>query len=241
MGIHIYLIGLIGIFMLYLAARNWRNPSTNARSIIVSLGMFGTFAGITYGIFMFDVKTLDTSIVELLNGLKIAFITSTLGMFLYVLLGIHQTADERNKTTQRILDNQERMIESLENALNKVSQSAHTEILSALEKIVTDFNRGLEKQFGENFTNLKVSVDNLNEWQQSYKSTIEKMGGNLVVASDQLIRSSERLNTQVSKHADTIQAIERLSESTATHLMSIQQTVTDSLNLIVRDINGYTR
>jgi len=47
MGIHFYIIGMIGILMLVLAVRDWRNPSANARSIIVSLGVFGTFAGIT--------------------------------------------------------------------------------------------------------------------------------------------------------------------------------------------------
>lgn len=217
------------------------HPSANRRSIIVSLGVLGTFYGISYGVYHFDVTQLDSSIVDLINGLKIAFFTSTFGLMLYVLLGMFNRKDERSAVTSKLLDNQERMIESLENALNKVSQSAHTEILSALEKIVNDFNKGLERQFGNNFTNLKVSVDNLNEWQKSYKSTIEHLGSDLLNVSEQLTHASHQLNAQVSGQAATLNKIDRLSGSTSEHLMAIQQTVTDSLNLIVRDINGYTR
>ncbi|MCI4411606.1 MAG: hypothetical protein JHC38_08010 [Thiotrichales bacterium] len=241
MSSHYVVIGLIVVLMLYLALRDWVHPSANRRSIIVSLGVLGTFYGISYGVYHFDVTQLDSSIVDLINGLKIAFFTSTFGLMLYVLLGMFNRKDERSAVTSKLLDNQERMIESLENALNKVSQSAHTEILSALEKIVNDFNKGLERQFGNNFTNLKVSVDNLNEWQKSYKSTIEHLGSDLLNVSEQLTHASHQLNAQVSGQAATLNKIDRLSGSTSEHLMAIQQTVTDSLNLIVRDINGYTR
>lgn len=241
MTTHYYVIGLIAIVMLFLALQDWVSPSANRRSIIVSLGVLGTFFGISYGVYYFDVTQLDASIVNLINGLKIAFFTSTFGLMLYVLLGILNRKDERSAVTSKLLDNQERMIESLENALNKVSQSAHTEILSALEKIVNDFNQGLEKQFGNNFTNLKASVDNLNEWQNSYKHTIERLGSNLQNVSEQLTHASRQINAQVSGQAETLNKIDQLSGSTAEHLLSIQKTVTDSLNLIVRDINGYSR
>lgn len=49
-------------------------------SIVSTLGVLGTFFGITIGLLFFDTKNLDTSIPLLLDGLKTAFFTSLTGM-----------------------------------------------------------------------------------------------------------------------------------------------------------------
>lgn len=49
-------------------------------SIISTLGVLGTFLGITKGLLSFDTSDLDGSIPLLLDGLKTAFFTSLLGM-----------------------------------------------------------------------------------------------------------------------------------------------------------------
>ncbi|KWW29917.1 MAG: hypothetical protein AUK63_1144 [bacterium P3] len=49
-------------------------------SIISTLGVLGTFLGITRGLVSFNTATLDLSIPILLDGLKTAFFTSLLGM-----------------------------------------------------------------------------------------------------------------------------------------------------------------
>lgn len=49
-------------------------------SIISTLGVLGTFVGITKGLIHFDTQKLDESIPSLLNGLKTAFFTSLAGM-----------------------------------------------------------------------------------------------------------------------------------------------------------------
>ena len=49
-------------------------------SFISTLGVLGTFAGITLGLYYFDTSNLTNSIPMLLNGLKTAFFTSLAGM-----------------------------------------------------------------------------------------------------------------------------------------------------------------
>ena len=49
------------------------------------IGIIGTFVGIFMGLLEFDVKNINESIPLLLNGLKVAFITSILGMILSLL------------------------------------------------------------------------------------------------------------------------------------------------------------
>ena len=49
-------------------------------SLVSTLGVLGTFLGITMGLLFFDTRNLETSIPMLLDGLKTAFFTSLAGM-----------------------------------------------------------------------------------------------------------------------------------------------------------------
>src|SRR5690606_34257188 len=53
-------------------------------TLLTSLGILGTFAGIIIGLLSFDPDNIDGSIALLLNGLKTAFITSLAGMALSI-------------------------------------------------------------------------------------------------------------------------------------------------------------
>ncbi len=57
--------------------RNWMEQLP---SLMSTLGVVGTFVGITAGLIAFNPNNLDASIPELLQGLKTAFFTSLLGM-----------------------------------------------------------------------------------------------------------------------------------------------------------------
>ena len=54
-------------------------------SIFTTLGVFGTFIGISYGLYNFQTDDIQKSIPELLDGMKTAFGTSILGIFASVL------------------------------------------------------------------------------------------------------------------------------------------------------------
>ncbi len=53
-------------------------------TLLTTLGILGTFAGIIAGLLGFDVNQIDSSINELLEGLKTAFTTSLVGMTLSI-------------------------------------------------------------------------------------------------------------------------------------------------------------
>ena len=55
-------------------------------SILSTLGVLGTFTGITIGLIGFDPEHIDTSIPVLLKGLKLAFFTSLVGMICSLIL-----------------------------------------------------------------------------------------------------------------------------------------------------------
>ena len=55
-------------------------------SYLVSLGIFGTFLGITVALLSFDPRAVEQSVPELLSGMQIAFISSAVGLFLSLML-----------------------------------------------------------------------------------------------------------------------------------------------------------
>ena len=55
-------------------------------SYLVSLGIFGTFLGITVALLSFDPRAVEQSVPDLLAGMQIAFISSAVGIFLSLVL-----------------------------------------------------------------------------------------------------------------------------------------------------------
>lgn len=67
-------------------------------SLISTLGVLGTFAGITIGLWFFDTHDLNQSIPKLLSGLKTAFFTSLAGMIGSLILSktVNSSFDEND-------------------------------------------------------------------------------------------------------------------------------------------------
>ena len=73
-------------FFSYFIARQHRD----FKSILVSIGVIGTFIGVFIGLFGFDSSDISGSVPKLLDGLKMAFVTSIIGMGLAIFLSIVQ-------------------------------------------------------------------------------------------------------------------------------------------------------
>ena len=81
-------------YSIYYIRKLWKAKSTNKinlywynsiPSVFTTLGIFGTFVGIYYGLQKFDVANIDNSIPTLLEGMKGAFLTSIFGIGLSLL------------------------------------------------------------------------------------------------------------------------------------------------------------
>ncbi len=80
----LFLWGIPSLFIFALGLALWGKAgrfTESAPTLLTMLGIFGTFIGIVIGLLDFDTERLDTSIGDLLEGLKTAFITSLAGMF----------------------------------------------------------------------------------------------------------------------------------------------------------------
>lgn len=83
----IIILALLGIFGFALWGKRknkWHGLVSYTPTLLTTVGILGTFAGILAGLLEFDVDNIDSSIGGLLEGLKTAFITSLVGMLLSI-------------------------------------------------------------------------------------------------------------------------------------------------------------
>ena len=80
---NIYFIIAFAIIMLVAIGwfrKIWYLQVNAVASIVTIIGVLGTFLGIAIGLYQFDTGNIEASVPKLLEGLKIAFITSILGI-----------------------------------------------------------------------------------------------------------------------------------------------------------------
>ena len=80
------IIALIGCIQVLLLSKGLKEKSKKNAGFLTSLGIFGTFLGIAVGLWFFDPTDIDGSVKSLLGGMKIAFISSVMGLGSYLWL-----------------------------------------------------------------------------------------------------------------------------------------------------------
>lgn len=74
-----FIIGLMFVAIFWF--RNIRHHQVNTiASIVTVIGVLGTFVGIAWGLWNFNTGEIESSVPKLLEGLKVAFITSIVGI-----------------------------------------------------------------------------------------------------------------------------------------------------------------
>ncbi len=83
----VYVCFQIGVFVGILWWwKYWSTHTNTVASILTVIGVFGTFLGIFIGLQAFEIENIEASIPGLLEGLKLAFLTSLVGIGSAILL-----------------------------------------------------------------------------------------------------------------------------------------------------------
>lgn len=175
---------LLLIWTIYVViALSLKNPKSNLfsfhivqniPSIFVTLGVLGTFAGVTFGLLEFDLnpERIAQSIDGLLSGLKNAFFTSLYGLFASVISNVIIRFKYSKQTLQDPEIQEERKLirelkQSIDDFGRNLAEYNSEAIMSSLRKVITDFNDTFSTLIGElvtdNFQKLTSSVDQLVE------------------------------------------------------------------------------
>jgi exonuclease VII small subunit len=235
--VFVLVFGIVCLLLTFLYFKK-RHLATTP-SIMASIGVIGTFTGITLGLLQFDVNDIDGSIAQLLEGLKLSFFTSLTGLVLATLVKYQQSQRASQpklispdafspenwfQLHQSQVQMQEKQFEEqtkayaklgedFNNVIETLTKSATSEIVDALREVISDFNNQLTEQFGENFKELNQAVHALVTWQDNYKTQLETMI-NQFDASVKAMQANEQAISSVSEQVSKIpEAMDQLQDS----------------------------
>ena len=195
------IFGILVAYILYFFLKEKQYSKESVLGNIAStIGVLGTFVGISIGLWKFNPNDITSSVPLLLSGMKIAFATSIIGMAASIFMKYIALKNEDEENIDDIMELFNTMIaesrnvnntlienqKQTENVLNKVSEiwASHQENLTVeLKSEILNLNNntiskqeeliGEFKKLGECFTLLNSGVNNLLTWQENYKETIE--------------------------------------------------------------------
>lgn len=118
--------------------------------VFPTIGILGTFLGIAYGLLYFDVKNMDESIPELLDGLKTAFIASIFGisglLIFSKLTALVQFSNEKDKS---IISDELTALNTLIEISRRSSLENGTYFKTINSSIIGDGDESLVTQFAK--------------------------------------------------------------------------------------------
>lgn len=184
---------------------------SNLSSLVVTFGILGTFIGIFLGLITFQVTDIYGSVPKLLEGLKIAFLTSIAGMIAGVLvkvfpaiygIKIEETSDDSaiesmirilNEINANQIEISKRETEQLRKIERALCGEGDTTLLTQIQKLrtlVSDKQDDLIKEFREFAktmaeNNSKALIDALTQVMRDFNTKInEQFGENFKQLND---------------------------------------------------------
>ncbi len=180
-------------------ARPFGALERSGSALLTTLGVLGTFTGIFIGLLDFDVSKIDESVPQLLAGLKIAFVTSILGMGAAIALKIVQAL-----TPQPSTEKTEVTPEDIYAALTSINESvdkASEQQMAALDEVRKAISSEGDSSLLTQVQKLRTTVlDGLQELIKEFRDFAQTMAENnskaLIEALESVIRD---FNTQLNE------------------------------------------
>jgi chromosome segregation ATPase len=161
------------IFSIYYLLRAKRTPTEinpyifdSIPQVFPTLGILGTFLGIAYGLFYFDVKHMNESIPELLNGLKTAFIASIFGIIgLLIFSKLTALVQHTNEKDKAVSSDELTALNALIDHTKKASSINDLNFKTLNSSIIGDGDESLATQFAKIKNQMTEQTEKLSKIQ----------------------------------------------------------------------------
>jgi chromosome segregation ATPase len=207
--------------------------------VFPTLGIFCTALGITIGIWNFNTDDIQSSIPELLKGLRLAFIATMAGIIGLIIFqkvnAIVQKQIDDNPNRPKKQSDELSAISELTFAVNEMKKDNATQI----EKLIKSFSNDLESKVSSKLTTLEKEVinlqkstndsrteisDQLKNLREEQKTTSEKANNN----TDQIIKAMSENNKLTAKKFDEFS--ELLKQNNTEALVEVMKRTTEQFN-----------
>ena len=262
--IYIILIFAVFIILLLISKKIYQNNFEKNKnslnyfpSLLTSLGVLGTFLGITLGLINFDPANIDNSIKDLLNGLKLAFLTSIVGMSFSCLLSLilNYLSDKKSLTNkeqqekQNFIDLISKKIEKLDSISDNQTKGIELqqEIIECLKNEIS--LNSIEKQKILSMISDKLQLINQSQIQNevSFQKIISNQTKEIEI-NQQLINkienSANKEGNNLNSFTTTIESLTEKVDNIQNNLLqnnsinSDTKTLVDKLKLILTELSG---
>ena len=258
------IFGILVAYILYFFLKEKQYSKESVLGNIAStIGVLGTFVGISIGLWKFNPNDITSSVPLLLSGMKIAFATSIIGMAASIFMKYIALKNEDEENIDDIMELFNTMIaesrnvnntlienqKQTENVLNKVSEiwASHQENLTGeLKSEILNLNNntiskqeeliGEFKKLGECFTLLNSGVNNLLTWQENYKETIENTTKELETVIQTIHNADESIES-ISKNSSLIKENNENLSEVLKEINKTQNVIIDSNKSIIEISN----
>ena len=258
------IFGILVAYILYFFLKEKQYSKESVLGNIAStIGVLGTFVGISIGLWKFNPNDITSSVPLLLSGMKIAFPTSIIGMAASIFMKYIALKNEDEENIDDIMELFNTMIaesrnvnntlienqKQTENVLNKVSEiwASHQENLTVeLKSEILNLNNntiskqeeliGEFKKLGECFTLLNSGVNNLLTWQENYKETIENTTKELETVIQTIHNADESIES-ISKNSSLIKENNENLSEVLKEINKTQNVIIDSNKSIIEISN----
>jgi len=179
-------------------------------TLMSSLGVLGTFAGITMGLINFDPENLDASIPLLLSGLKTAFFTSLTGMVGSIIL---------SKLVSSGFDEKDKGVSDINQAAGLISRSISQMEKSSEEKLEEMSKRLAKFTDSQNdfMNSISQFMDSQNKLSQAIADSVSTLSNNSkeikALLDSKLEGIESKSETSLSKLSEVKDAINSTKEA----------------------------
>lgn len=190
---------------------------TYSKAWYPTMGMFGTFLGIFIGLMEFDTVNIENSLPVLLNGLKIAFLTSIAGLvfsMLRIVLAKLNVCPIDEKTELAELEN---MNSNFDKFLKKIGKNFGEQIQEGLSEALSNLTENISNSFTKSIDKFTESVNSLSEniiQLQEFHDKYDERLATLTDAADNLSLLLDKSHLAVSEMEKSIEDLLAFSRET---------------------------
>lgn len=195
-------------------------------TIISTLGVLGTFAGITWGLYNFNTSNINESIPTLLEGLKTAFFTSLAGMVgsMFLSYRINNLFDEKEKGVSDINQAAAQICSTFNNQSNAS--------ITALQSISQNIQQQIQSQ-KTFYSNVTTNIQNINSAIITMIADIKSLKQDVTTIKN----SSSNQNVNIASIAEDIAKVETTIKDVNENT-KVLPNIKDGINSILEDTNG---
>ena len=214
--------------------KSWHTQTNTWASIVTVIGIFGTFLGIYLGLLGFKTENIESSIPGLLEGLKLAFLTSLVGIGSALILKFIALFQAKADASDESI---EKFVTSLTNTLQNVQTSGEINLLAqmvTLNTAIREEGRETRVALGgikEDLTGIHTSLTG------GQNETIAQLQGLTTTVSEK----HDHLNSTVAeKHDNLINLQTEEGNQTREKLTNLQTAFTDGQSALSTQLENLT-